>query len=229
MAQTPPPFNPSHMTEAPRGSGANKTCLVLAIVVVGFCAVASVVGFFFFRGMWTEIGSTAGCMSSFELHQKALLAYAEEHKGRLPAAATWQTDTEKYYARLRQKFEKEEMPSDWLPPAAGEVAECKWKGQTTGVAFNIALSKAVVAEIKDPTKTPLVFEVPTAKLNQSLKYEELNAHEAPKLFMNKRDWIVYYIEGNKDPFESSSSSKRSFRVTIDDALENEPPAEPKTK
>lgn len=213
---------------APDARGANtttKTCLFVVVLSVAFCALSSFAAFFFGKNLWGELGSTFSCMAAFELNQKALLAYAEEHEGKLPPAATWQTDTKAYYERLRTKLVKEGMPAEFQPQASGQPFRCDWNGKETGIAYNTAIAGKKVDSIADPDKTALVFEVPSVKLDQAMSYTEIK-NTAPKLFMNRRDWIVYYIEGERDPFQSSESRTSSYSVTVDDALEK--PKSPET-
>jgi hypothetical protein len=220
------------MPSAPQAratNSANKTCLIIALMIVGLIVVFC--GFFAFmmNGVKTQFMSTASCTVMFEMSQKAALAYAKEHNGLLPDASKWEQEIAPYYERLYNKM-ADEVKGVWilqdsLPPAPGSDLQCKWNGRVTAIAMNQALSGAKLAAIKEPTKTVLFFETDRTGKNLAMKYVPMPKSTAPKLLNEERDWIVYYIDGNKNPLDSSSSSSKSIEITTDDALtpKDEPP------
>jgi hypothetical protein len=202
------------------------TCLIAGLVVVGLCVVLAVVAGLFFRNVWGQVSATAGCIGMFETVHGAMIAYSMENGDRLPPAADWQPAIEKYYARLYQRLKDQGMPKDFLPPAPGEVLQCKWEGRTTGVAYNAEIAGSNVKEIKNPRQAVLIFETDTVGISQTKIYAPKPSAKAPRLFYNERDWIVYYVEGNKDPFEREVSAESDFKIDPKDALEAEPKARP---
>ncbi|MCW5938567.1 MAG: hypothetical protein KF884_06540 [Fimbriimonadaceae bacterium] len=226
---TPPPFTmPPPPSEGSRpGSGAGKTCLIAGIVVLGLCVVLILVSALFFRNVWGQVSATASCMGTFEAVHGAMLAYSMENDDRLPLAANWQQSTEKYYSRLHEKLKGEGMPKDFLPAAPGEPLQCKWEGRSTGIAYNLEIAGAKVQEIETPEKAVLLFETDTIGVSQSKKFEERPKANAPRIFYNERDWIVYYVEGNKNPFERDSTTEVDFNIDPKDALEPDQGPQPK--
>lgn len=220
MAETPPPFQVAPQP-APTKSSGSKACLVAVIMVMGLCIVFAIVAANFMKGMWGQVTSTASCFGMFEVASKATHAYAKEHGGKFPNAATWQDDIKPYYTRLYNKFKSEEMPANMLPPAPGQMLQCVWDGRKTGIAFNIELSEKLVDKIQKPGETPMLFEVDTVGTNLAMKYDPKPKSKAPKLMYNDRDWLVYYVEGERDPFTSGNTGSKSFKVTVDDALESD--------
>lgn len=230
MAQSPPPFQVPPAPKAPATSGANKACLIAVCCVLAMCAVMIFVFIAFTKSVFGEVTQTFSCMGMFEMTDNSLRAYAMDHKGKLPNAETWQDDIAPYYQRLYAKVRSEKLPSSMLPPSPGEPLQCVWGKRTTGVAFNVELSGKEIAKLQNPEKTPVIFEVDRTGTNLALPYSEKPKTKAPKVMYNDRDWIVYFVKGNKNPFESSSSSSSSFELKPEDALpEGWKGGEPTTK
>ena len=221
MAETPPPFQiPPPAAKAT--SSANKACLIIVLMVLLLCAILAVIFAVFIKGFWTQLSSTGGCVATFEMTQESMMAYADEHNGKLPNAKTWQDDIKPYYDRLYKKMAEEvkdvEMLRGFLPPAPDSPLQCDNDGQVTGVAFNSEMSGKKLSDVKSPTTTVTLFESDQTGHNLAMPYKELPKSKAPKLMNEKRDWIIYYVEGNKDPFDSSSSSNTSIKISREDAL-----------
>ncbi|MBS1714739.1 MAG: hypothetical protein JST30_10435 [Armatimonadetes bacterium] len=222
MAATPPPFQAPAPPQAPATSSANKACLIAVVMVLLLCVVACAVGAFFFKNVFNQGTATLRCAVMFKTAHDATLAYAKEHGGKFPKAETWQDDIKPYYERLVAKIDKE-LDSKQLrqmmgPPAAGEPLECESDGVKTGIAYNSEIADKPVASFKEPTKTVMFFETQTTGQNVHMKYFEQPKAKRPKFMDEQRDWIIFYIEGSKDPMETSSSSSSSFEFSPDDAL-----------
>lgn len=217
MAQTPPPFQVTPPS-APATNSANKACIIAVCCVLLLCVVLILAFIAFSRNVMGEVTQTFSCVGMFEMSDNSLRAYALEHNGKLPQAATWQDDIAPYYQRLYDKMKTEKLPKSWLPPAPGEPLQCVWGQRKTGIAFNVQLSGKELKKIDQPTKTPVVFEVDKVGTNLAEVFVEQPKSKAPKVMYNDRDWIVYYVEGNKNPFETSKSGSASFELKPEDAL-----------
>jgi len=191
-------------------------------MIVVLCGVFCVIGAVFMKGFWGQLSSTAGCMATFEMTQNAAIAYSVEHDGKLPNVATWQDDIKPYYERLYKKMSTEvkdaEMLKGFLPPAPGMPLECKGDGRSTGVAFNSNVGGKKISDFKDPTKTVTFFETDQVLKNLSMPYQAMPKSKKPKLMNEDREWIIYYIEGNTDPFETSNSTSNTFEMSPEDAM-----------
>lgn len=220
MAETPPPFQMPAPPAAKATNSANRTCLIIVLMLVVLCGVFCVIGAVFMKGFWGQLSSTGGCVATFEMTHDATMAYVAEHNGKFPNAATWQEDTKPYYERLYNKMASEikdtDMLKGFMPPAPGEIQQCNNDGRITGVAFNTEVAGKKVSDFKDPTKTVTFFETDQAGKNLAMPYKEMPKSKAPKLMNEERDWIVYFIEGNKDPFDSTSSTK--IDIKSEDAM-----------
>ena len=209
---------------APATSSANKACLIAVVMVLLLCVIACAVGAFFMKNIVNQGTATLRCAVMFKVAHDAALAYAKEHGGRFPKAETWQDDIRPYYERLVGKIDKE-LDSEQLrkmmgPPGPGEPLECESDGVKTGIAYNSEIADKPVDSFKEPTKTVMFFETQTLGTNVHMKYFEQPRAKRPKFMDEQRDWIVFFIEGSKDPLETSlsSSSSSTFEFTPDDAL-----------
>ena len=185
------------------------------------CGVLIVIATFFFKNVFGQVTNTISCAGLFEITDASILSYAMEHNGKLPSSDTWQDDMAPYYKKHYDKVAVEdELPKFMRPPAPGEALQCTWEGRTTGIAFNVELSGKEISKIKNPEKTVLLFETETTGKNQSMTFKEKPKSKAPKVMYNEKDWIVYYVEGNKNPFDSSDPSKaKTFKINPEDALD----------
>ena len=178
--------------------------------------------FGFVKNMIGQVSTTASCMAMFNMAHDATVAYSMEHGGKLPPADSWQKDIKPYYDRLNKKmaaeFEDAEMLKGFLPPSADGDLVCTWEGKKTGISYNSEVAGKVMTSIQNPTTTVMFSETETHGFSQSGPYKAPPTSRAPKMMYNERDWIVWYIEGNKDPFESGSSSTKSIKITPEDAL-----------
>lgn len=222
MAETPPPFQMPPPPAARATNSANRACLVIALLLLAFCAIGAVIAFVFMKGVWGQVSSTAGCVGTFELSHTAAIAYSKEHGGRLPSADKWQAEIKPYYDRLYTKMSKEfedvSAFKGFLPSRSDEVLQCKWEGRVTGIAYNAAVAGKLLKDFKEPTKTVMFFETDESAKSLTRLYKEMPKAQAPKIMYNDREWIVYYLEGNKDPFKTSGSTTTTFELTPEDAL-----------
>lgn len=223
MAQTPPPLPTAPQVGAPATKTANRACLIVVITVMCMCVVLGFIAFRFAGNVMNQVRATAQCMAMFDLTDKAIIAYASDHDGKFPAAATWQDDVQPYYdrlyAKLTSKSSSDQLPEGFLPPAAGQPMECRWEGQKTGITYNVEIAGKRVDSFKSPETTAVVFETPNTGRNLADKYVEKPKAKAPKLMYNERDWFAFYIKGNKNPFETTGTTRVSVEVTPEDALD----------
>lgn len=138
------------------------------------------------------------CEDDFEDVAEAVRMYAKE-KGTFPNAKTWQNDVKSYFLELQ----KSELP-DFFPIDV-EINEnrmdpeglwgCKYmvngKAYQTGFAYNLDLSGRKFSTLKNPESTPLVFEVPTAGMNQAMIYKSPNPDAYPPI---KPQWSYWKID-----------------------------------
>ena len=197
MGSSPPPFMPS--------SPAKKTNVVIW-VIVGILGIGCLgligVGFWGFSVVKNELGPMVQCAVGFNMAGKAIKAYAADHGGVLPKAASWQDDVRPYYVKEMAK-EKDnpfgEMPADGM-------WGCSFKGTSTGLAYNSDIAGKKLADIKDPNTTALVFEIEKPSLNAHESYKPRDKASGPKIFGDARGWIVVNVSGNDLQFKAGKDS-----------------------
>jgi hypothetical protein len=206
MSAAPPPFQPQAIHPPSRG-GAGKACLWIAIIVVGACVALGVAGYFFTMNMMRQVSPLASCTQTFEAAQKALVEYAAANGGKLPEADTWMDDVQPYYEKHIEDFSSAPgFVKDMAPSPPGSAWGCQWDARTTGLTFNTDLGGAVLADIKDPAATPMVYESEGAARNKNQPYGKGPSGDPPKVFGNKRKWMLYYVEGEEDMDLGSSTT-----------------------
>lgn len=211
MSVTPPPFQAQ---ELPPRRGGNKACIWVAVGLVVCCLVMVGSGVFFFGKTMGTVSPFIGCAATMDGAAEAVRKYAADHGGKLPSAATWMDEVQPYYEKEVEEFKDAPDFIVGNGPAAPDSAwGCTWSnGKTTGLAFNADLDGKLLADIKDPTKTPLVYEVPTTARNQNMPYKQEPAGDAPAAFGNRRDWGIEFVEGGNDMGMDSNSTSVSFRT-----------------
>lgn len=139
----------------------------------------------------------AGCLITYSLAEKAVADYAREHDGKLPPAANWQSELAPYF----KKHAAEADTPKGNPFVNIEIADIEkplgcYDGDraTSGMAYNTDVAGKKLDEIKD-RKTPIFFEVPTAKMDQSFKYAEQDVAKAPTMFGQSRGWFLVTVDG----------------------------------
>lgn len=219
MGATPPAFHP------PQQQSGNKVWLWLLLIVVVFCILVMVGLFFSCKSLMNTGMGLVSCQMNGDLARNAILAYAAEHDGTLPPAATWQDDVMPNYERLYQKVmghnSNEEIP-EWLNfnvAAPGEVLECALSGgKKTGFAYNSEVAGKKLADFTEPRTTVLVFETLTPSYNAYGSVKDRPADDPIlKFFGDKREWMDFFMEGSSDPFESGNS-KFDFEIKPEDGL-----------
>jgi hypothetical protein len=176
------------------------------IVVVAFCAVLGVAGFFMANGVWNNaIKPMASCMVTFDTARDAMLAYADEHDGKLPPADKWQEAIKPYYERIAAKLDGEEIPDGMGPDPIDGTLDCEFGSAKTGIAYNSAVAGMKLNDIRDKAGTALLFEVTKPGVNLVAKYDPNRTEKPPKFMMNDREWTIFYVEGNSEPFENSKT------------------------
>lgn len=221
MAYSPPPFNPGMAQK--KKSPVGMILMIVALVFLLVCGLGGFALFQFGKGATQMVSSVIQCTLTFDLTQKAALAYAKENKGVLPTADKWQEQISPYYIRLKTKVlgqmtEMKEVPFfNFEPSDISEPLSCSFGEPTTGITFNKALSGKKLADIKDPLTTPLFFESETIAVNSSAEYKERAKDSGPKMMGSGRDWITWNVQQDENPF-ASKSGNMDFNVSIEDAL-----------
>ncbi len=188
--ESPPPYYSS----APKKS---NTGLIIGIVigVVVLCCILpiAVLGGLGFYG-FSKAKGMVGCSITFGNVQHAITDYATAHDGKLPNAATWETDIKPYYQTQVAKHAKEQQM--FAPGASNGALGCSNDDSTiTGISFNKALSGKKLGEIKDPFDSVLIFEVPIAGTNLNSEYKPQPYETSPQMFNKRRGWYVAKVSG----------------------------------
>ncbi len=224
MGATPPQFNP------PRQQSSNKIWLWLLLALGVFCIVCAIGGFFMFRTVMDAGMGLVSCSMNGDLARDSVLAYALDHDGKLPNAATWQDDVRPYYERLYNKLMSDSDLKD-VPDffnlkvaAPGAVLECDLGGgKKSGFAYNSQIAGKNTSEFTSPTTTIVIWENDAPLYNANGDPATRSAIP-PAIMGDKRDWIDCMIEGQKDPMESNDSGL-NYESRPEDGL---PPKNPGT-
>lgn len=154
-----------------------------------------------------------GCVGTFHDLQAAMDLYAKDNKGRLPPGSKWQESLRPYLAKVPsgdefRRYSNLESKSVWGCTTPDE-------GVYTGIAFNSALSEKVLADIKEPEKTPLLFEVPAGSPNLSQPYSIERSGKAPVwVFGQPRGWMEVDPMGKL--YMLMQDEGKLYRVPLDD-------------
>lgn len=193
-----------------RQPASGNKVLVIVLVVFGVLCLGmvalGVVGFMSCRNvLQNTVMPMVSCGIAYEEVREAMFAYAKDHDGKLPNAATWEDDVRPYFAKVDLiTKENADAPSGFRirkMPVEGPWG-CKiGPEEYTGMAFNKDLSGKKLADIKDAHSTVLLFEVEKSGKNLSEPYSPRSTMNAPKLFGESRGWMWIPVEG-KNPFGS---------------------------
>lgn len=198
----------------------------LVVIPCGFLVAAGAM----FRGLFTQqLEPAMKCMVTISAARKALRAYATENNGKLPKAATWQTDIKPFFRAAEE--DGKDIPFDIIPKA-DEVWQCKAGDRTTAIYFNSELSEKILKDIKDSEKTIIVFEDDgEPKLNNSKVYVARPKSEAPKNRFGGADWMRAPVEGEVLGFGSGFEESRGKMEmdTEEEAPKKAPSTEPAPK
>lgn len=225
MAYSPPPFNPGMAQK--KKSPVGMILMIVALVFLLVCGLGGFALYQFAKGAVQMGTSVISCSLNFELAQKSSLAYAKEHGDKLPNAEKWQEQIAPYYAKLKSNVlaknpEFKDIPFfNFEPNDITEPLDCSFGEPTTGVTFNSDLSGKKLADIKEPQTTPLFFESEKIVLNSADAYKERAAKTGPKIMGSARDWLVWNVQQDKNPFDSNSS-QFNFEIKVEDALGAKP-------
>lgn len=197
--QTPPPFHGYEAQQVPQKKKSKVVVIILAVlgVLLLCCGLPGGAVLYFGGKLVKGSMSMVGCMVNVESMKTALHGYTNAHDGKLPNAATWQKDLEKYMPKNK---DMDGAPAPMKLWKAGEEWSCD-EGQTkTGFMFNSDVSERKVTEIisKNP-KAIAIFETNTVNRNQNGKLKEFPRNESPKLIGGiidqRRGWFLIDVEG----------------------------------
>jgi hypothetical protein len=173
-------------------------------------------------------GKMFGCAMNGDLARKAVLAYALDHEGKFPPAATWQDDVKPYYERLYNKLLSQKGYKDISGmlsikiAAPGTALECDFGGShKTGFAYNSLLGGKLKADF--PDTTVVIFETDSPVYNQASD-PATRPSETPKMWGDERPWLDFMISGQSD-LGNSGNADMDFETRPEDGL---PPAKPGT-
>jgi len=189
--EAPPPY----YSPAPKKS---NTGLIVGLILGGVvvCCVLPIVGLGGL-GWWglTKAKGFVQCSITFADVQRAIHSYASAHDGRLPKAATWQTDIRPFFDKevAREAAEKNPFASQ---TSNGTLGCTDGEGSFTGISLNKAVAGKKLSEITDPSDTVLVFEVPTQGTNLASDYKPQDFEASPKTFNKKRGWYIVRVDGS---------------------------------
>ena len=141
-------------------------------------------------------GPMVECMMSAEFLQKAVVAYAEDNGGKLPAADKWQDQVKPYYERIMSTKGDKMKGSPFKPFAADGDWGCKLDNDAhTTFAFNTALSGKKLDDIQNKSETVLFFEVDKSGRNVNQKYDPAKLGTPPKRFPEAH-WTTMSVDGD---------------------------------
>ncbi len=186
--EAPPPY--PQMPPMPR----SNTKMIWGIVIGVVCLCCLGVGGLLVWGFSkiTKAVPLFACGYKIQDLRSAVIHYANAHGGKLPNAATWQTDIQPDIQEILKTIGENKRPFGTIK--AGEDFGCTMDGKSTGIAFNSDLSGKLKTDIKDPENTVLLFEVPAASANAHAPYKP-EASTAPEVIGLNRGWITAPLEG----------------------------------
>lgn len=180
MSSVPPPFAPR--VERPRKS---LSPIIIVVVVFAVLCIGGVAALTFMLAPYIRDGLPfAGCMMNFQDARDSVVNYAREHNGKLPNAATWQTEVKPYYAKVIAKVEDR-------GPLKTMAVDGEWGCDkvNTGMAFNSNLSGKPIDKLPDGDDGILLFEVPARKMNANEPYKYRGKEGSPMIKDKHRGWI----------------------------------------
>lgn len=194
---TPPPFAAPNIP--PKKSNAPLIIVIVVLCVVVPCALLVGVGYYVVQQVGRTFTPMVGCMMMYEGVRDSVDAYAEEHDGKFPNAATWQDDVRPYYAKWREDSAKKTGPFK-APPADGDWS-CKFGDKVTGISFNSDLAGKKRDDIENPRKTILIYEIEKVMKNAHAPYKERSKSSSPKFMGESRGWLEMPIQGSMDDMD----------------------------
>jgi hypothetical protein len=215
-----------------------KNPLVIVFAILGVLTLCcglplGFVGYFGFKGIKAGVGM-GQCAVNVKLMSDALKGYAAANGGKLPPAATWQTDLAKYF-----KVEKDMKDLDDLKGSPIEfkiwTANGEWscgQQEKTGFAFNESLAgKAIEDVMKSSAKTPVIFETNKVAFNQHSKYVPVDNSKGPLMLEGmgdaRRPWFLVMADGAIEGIsDKKNKGSGDFQIDIssgDDSSSNQNP------
>ena len=177
-------------------------CCILPGIVLGGLA------FWGFNGAKDLVG----CTLNIAAIKKSITQYTDEHDGKLPAAATWQTDLAPYVQKQLSKM-KEGNPFKTMD-ANGDWGCSDKDVLTSGFAFNSELSGKKLSEIKD-RQTVMVFEIDKVGRNQSMPYKPQDPSHSPTIFGKQRGWYFLNVSGETVLHTANGDKATNTSVNVD--------------
>lgn len=179
--ETPPAYAP------PKKS---NTGLIIGLVLGGIaiCCVGgvAVLGFGMFN-LFKGAKPMVECMMNYGFVDQALESYQRDHSGKLPPAASWQTELAPYLDKELANMKKEAGPFKVIDPN-GDWG-CTDGNTKTGMAFNTEASGMKMEDAR-AKETVIIFETPQSGRNLAMKYEKLDKASSPKMMGNHRGWLT---------------------------------------
>lgn len=202
---------------AKSGSSATKILLIVLGVISALCLLLCGGGALMMNNVMKQVSPMVGCMMTVSMLETSTEAYVLDHNGKMPNAASWEDDLAPYYERLYTKNKKKFDEMKKVPMVGGmfdiqtpgETFQCGKGDKATGFAYNADLSGADRKALANPSRTPLFFEVSEIKRNNNQPGTFKASGNPPDIMNEKREWIVFYVEGNENPFGNSRSSSSS--------------------
>lgn len=206
--QPPPPF------EMPGGPPRKKNSALPWLIVGGVlvCCIGPIAvlgggGLYAFN----QARPFAECQFGFSGVSGAMRKYAAAHDGKLPPAATWQSDIATYY---EDSIPKQDETGPIHPPTVTGNFGCE--GGKTAIVYNSAYAGKPLAGIKDPDAI-IVYESPeTPGSNKVGTYKDPGKAASPNMMGNKRGWFalnamlepVLISDGRQTPSGNISTGRR---------------------
>ncbi len=173
----------------------SNTGLIVGLVVGGiFLCCILPVGIIGVGGFWAfnKAKGFVGCTFYFTDVRNSMVKYAEAHDGKLPNAETWQDDVREDYRQSMTS--KERNPFGSMSPD-GDWGCKDGDGNSTGMAFNSALSGKKLSDIKDQESVVMLFETQHPARNLHEKYAARNFESSPKIIGAPRGWYEIPVSG----------------------------------
>ena len=132
------------------------------------------------------------CGWSAENTRDALVQYAGDQNGKLPAAAKWQDEIKDYVDKIAASHKKQQKEEFKMPNGTSDFCDGEAK---TSLAYNTQVAGKKLEELQN-SSIVVVFEVQGLGRNKSMKFTEQDAKLSPKLVMNlPRGWVEQPLEG----------------------------------
>lgn len=181
--ETPPP------QYAPPRKKSN-TGLIIGLILggIGICCIGGIAVMIFGVGwFFRNLGPVVECTLNYEVVRESMKAYADEHEGKLPAAANWQDELAPYVQRASAKYNKKNNPFKSMS-ADGEWG-CKTDATRTGMAFNDKYNGKKIQDARTDDGV-IVFETVETGRNLHKDYLPLDRASSPKVMGKNRGWFT---------------------------------------